>query len=74
MLISPEALAAWRNYATKCAGKNFNPQVTSASTCAVLYNTLCSRKDVKCMDGRTQFLDPSGAVTATGEDESGRML
>ena len=72
--VSPEARAAFKAYASKCDGGRFNPRLTTPGECANLSGSLCSRKDVKCAGGdRTDFLDASGAVVATGTHKDLRI-
>ena len=70
-----DAVSTWRTYSSKCAGKKFDPKKTTqkASECASLSGKLCSRKDVKCGAGKTDFLDGSGKVVATGTNEDGLL-
>jgi len=72
-VINPDALKAWRDFATQCAGKNYDPEKTTPDTCANLSGALCSRKDVKCGANKTEFLDEAGAVIGSGEDDSGEL-
>jgi len=72
-VINPDALKAWRDYSTQCAGKNFDAKKTQPGTCANLSGALCSRKDVKCGANKTEFLDAGGAVIGSGENESGKL-
>lgn len=64
-----DAESAWRAYVVKCVGRN--AKLTTPATCDELSGALCSRKDVKCSAGQTDFLDASGAVVATRYNEGG---
>jgi hypothetical protein len=64
----PDAEAAFFAYVSKCEGGRYDPAVTSAGECGGLSGDLCSKKNVKCSEAKTDFLDASGAVIANGDN------
>lgn len=65
-----KSVEAFWAYAPKCAGARFDPKKTTAGECANLAGDLCSRKKVKCSEGKTDFLDDAGTIIATGDEKA----
>lgn len=68
----PGAEDAFRNWVSKCYGKNFDASKVTAKQCADLGRDACGRKGVACNPDtkETLFKDDSGETVSTGSYET----